>query len=58
MEKKACANREKTITREELPLSCPMPDERLWDGHPRVYLDIEKKGHVDCPYCGTKYILA
>lgn len=57
MEKKPCVHKEKTITEKELPLCCPTPDERLWDGHPRVYLDIKKEGHVVCPYCETKYIL-
>lgn len=57
MEKKACAHREETITSRDLPLCCPRPDERLWDGHPRVYLDIEEKGHVECPYCQTRYHL-
>lgn len=57
MEKKACTHKEQTITKKELPLSCPMPNERLWDAHPRVYLDIEKTGSVVCPYCGTEYKL-
>ncbi|MCX7120944.1 MAG: zinc-finger domain-containing protein [Gammaproteobacteria bacterium] len=57
METKACTRKHKTVTRRDLPLSCPMPDERLWDGHPRVYLDIEKMGHVTCPYCETEYQL-
>lgn len=57
MDKKSCTQRKKTITQNELPLSCPMPDERLWDGHPRVYLDIEKTGNVVCPYCETHYHL-
>jgi uncharacterized Zn-finger protein len=26
-------------------------------GHPLVYLNMEKKGAVDCPYCGRKYVL-
>ncbi|WP_114395010.1 zinc-finger domain-containing protein [Oleisolibacter albus] len=25
-------------------------------GHPMVYLSLEKKGAVDCPYCGRRYI--
>lgn len=58
MEKKPCACREKVITVKELPLCCPLPNERLRDGHPRVYLNIEKTGHVTCPYCSTKYQLS
>ncbi|BBB15917.1 uncharacterized protein RVIR1_14790 [Candidatus Rickettsiella viridis] len=45
------------ITPETLPLSCPLPNNRLWDAHPRVYLPIAKTGHVTCPYCGTEYTL-
>jgi NADH dehydrogenase (ubiquinone) Fe-S protein 6 len=26
-------------------------------GHPRVFLNIEAGGMVDCPYCGRRYIL-
>lgn len=45
------------ITRAELPLCCPMPNMRLWDSHPRVYLPIEKTGHEVCPYCDAEYFL-
>lgn len=27
-------------------------------GHPRVYLNMEGKGQVDCPYCGRRFVLA
>lgn len=26
-------------------------------GHPRVFLHVGKTGHVDCPYCGRRYML-
>jgi uncharacterized Zn-finger protein len=26
-------------------------------GHPRVYLNMEGKGHISCPYCGCDFIL-
>ncbi|AUG54585.1 MULTISPECIES: zinc-finger domain-containing protein [Thalassospira] len=26
-------------------------------GHPTVYLNLEEKGEVVCPYCSKKYIL-
>ena len=45
------------VTTADLPLCCPMPDMRLWDSHPRVYLPIEKQGKVFCPYCDAEYIL-
>jgi len=26
-------------------------------GHPRVYLDLTAEGHIDCPYCGRRFVL-
>lgn len=46
-----------TVTREDLPLSCPMPQMYLWNSHPRVYLPIEPTGWAKCPYCGAEYTL-
>lgn len=45
------------VTREDLPLSCPMPGMYLWNSHPKVYLPIEAEGTVKCPYCGARYTL-
>ena len=45
------------VTRDDLPLHCPMPGMSLWDSHPRVYLPIEKSGEERCPYCGAVYVL-
>ena len=45
------------VTREDLPLSCPMPSMGLWNSHPKVYLPIEKTGEAKCPYCGADYSL-
>jgi uncharacterized Zn-finger protein len=44
------------------PNGCiPCPSEKahmaLWNGHPKVYLDVQRTGQVDCPYCGTRYVL-
>jgi uncharacterized Zn-finger protein len=38
---------------------CPSPkaDMKLWNSHPRVYLDIASSGAAKCPYCGTVYKL-
>lgn len=38
---------------------CPSPlaDMKLWNSHPKVYLDVTKTGEVRCPYCGTVYRL-
>jgi len=46
-----------TISRQDLPLSCPRPQDEVWNLHPRVYLPIEKTGQVACPYCGARYRL-
>lgn len=45
------------ISRADLPLSCPRPDDEVWSMHPRVYLPIEKTGEAMCPYCGARYAL-
>ena len=45
------------VTRADLPLSCPMPEQKLWNSHPRVYLPIDKSGEEMCPYCGARYRL-
>ena len=45
------------VTRDNLPLSCPMPNMTLWNAHPKVYLPIEKTGKASCPYCGAQYVL-
>ena len=45
------------VSREQLPLSCPLPEDTLWNMHPRVFLPIEKTGEALCPYCSTRYVL-
>lgn len=45
------------VSREQLPLSCPMPEQKLWNAHPRVYLPIEETGSASCPYCSARYQL-
>jgi uncharacterized Zn-finger protein len=42
----------------DLPLHCPLPQDTVWNGHPKVYLPIEKTGEALCPYCGTLYKLS
>jgi uncharacterized Zn-finger protein len=46
-----------SVTRADLPLSCPMPGMALWNSHPKVYLPIEASGSAKCPYCGAQYSL-
>ncbi|WP_298930832.1 zinc-finger domain-containing protein [uncultured Ramlibacter sp.] len=38
---------------------CPsaMADMKLWNSHPKVYLDVAATGEAKCPYCGTVYKL-
>jgi uncharacterized Zn-finger protein len=38
---------------------CPSPlaAMKLWNTHPKVYLDVAKTGEARCPYCGTVYRL-
>ena len=45
------------VSRDDLPLSCPTPEQKLWNSHPRVYLPIEKTGEAICPYCSAHYTL-
>ncbi len=46
------------VSRGDLPLSCPTPEMKLWNSHPRVYLPIEATGSAKCPYCGAVFTLA
>jgi uncharacterized Zn-finger protein len=45
------------VTEKDLPLHCPLPSQKLWNAHPRVYLPIDMTGEARCPYCGTLYKL-
>ena len=38
---------------------CPSPlaHMKIWDTHPKVYLDVALSGEAKCPYCGTVYAL-
>ncbi len=40
-------------------LHCPSPlaDMKLWNSHPKVYLDVAHSGSAKCPYCGSVYKL-
>lgn len=46
-----------TVTPDDLPLHCPLPEMYLWNSHPKVYLPIEATGEAKCPYCGASYRL-
>ena len=51
-------SREIDVTAADLPLHCPMPSMKLWDAHPRVFIDVTETGEAKCPYCGTLYKLS
>ena len=38
---------------------CPSPqaDMKLWNSHPKVFLNVAATGQAKCPYCGTVYQL-
>jgi uncharacterized Zn-finger protein len=38
---------------------CPSPlaDMKVWNSHPKVFLDVARTGEAKCPYCGTVYTL-
>ena len=46
------------VTAQDLPLHCPMPSMKLWNSHPRVFIDVTSTGEAKCPYCGTVYKLS
>ena len=60
-EQKASAENSATtvhhITRNDLPLSCPLPSASQWNAHPRVFLTLDENGMATCPYCSNQYIL-
>ena len=46
------------VSRNDLPVHCPMEGMALWNSHPKVYLPIEEQGgEARCPYCGAVYEL-
>lgn len=54
----ACSASQREVFPDDLPVSCPMPDEGLWNAHPRVYLAFDMRGRARCPYCSTEYVRA
>ena len=38
---------------------CPAPkaNMKLWNNHPKVYLDVAHTGEAKCPYCGALFVL-
>jgi uncharacterized Zn-finger protein len=44
-----------TLTVDDVTVACDGPGGAA--GHPRVYLSLEGKGEVECPYCDRRYVL-
>ena len=44
-----------TIETDSEVLSCDGGGDAL--GHPRVFLNMEGRGEIDCPYCGRRFLL-
>ena len=55
----SCNETQREITEQDLPLRCPLPNEKVWNAHPAVYLPIEAEPNqqISCPYCGTLFRL-
>jgi len=53
----ANTRQEYEVSRKDLPLSCPTPEQKIWNSHPRVYLPLEETGTAVCPYCSARYRL-
>ncbi len=45
------------VSRDDLPLHCPLPGMSLWNSHPRVFIPVEADGHGRCIYCGATFRL-
>ena len=46
------------VHRGDLPMYCPVPGSSLWNGHPRVYIALERPGDENrCIYCGARFRL-
>ena len=54
--KQANAEKQYEISKDDLPLHCPMDGMSLWNSHPRVYIPMES-GSGKCPYCGARFVL-
>ena len=44
-----------TVEVEDIKVACD--GDSADSGHPRVYLNMGDEDHVDCPYCGCRFVL-
>lgn len=47
-----------TVSDSDMPVSCPIPEQTLWNQHPRVFMAFDENGRASCPYCGNRFQLA
>jgi len=45
------------ITKKDFPIHCPSSEADSFSMHPRVFLNMDKKKEVACPYCGKVFRL-
>ncbi len=45
------------VSKEDLPVSCPLPWTMRWNSHPRVYIPVKPGQDAACPYCGAVFSL-
>lgn len=50
--------RQYTVKNANDSICCPPKDCRVWDAHPRVYLELDEHGMAECPYCSAIFKLA
>ena len=41
----------------DLPISCPLPGDPVWNMHPRVYIPLHQTDQYKCPYCSHLFKL-
>lgn len=55
--KNPCTQKKYVVTESDFPIACPPKSERIWDAHPRVYLEANEHGKIICPYCSTEFVI-
>ncbi|PIQ43783.1 MAG: hypothetical protein COV52_04830 [Gammaproteobacteria bacterium CG11_big_fil_rev_8_21_14_0_20_46_22] len=50
--------RQYTVSSASEAVCCPPKDCRVWDAHPRVFLELDEHGRAECPYCSAIFQLA
>ncbi|MCF6775206.1 zinc-finger domain-containing protein [Thiotrichales bacterium 19X7-9] len=46
------------VTLSDLPVHCPTDETKLWNEHPRVFIELSVGAPENsCPYCSTKFKL-